>query len=284
MQDSNNDNVTPLEELEKEDVIEMILSRYPSIDLDEFIAGNYDLANMCKFSWNREELCLLANRYHNKNCLYSYYAVYHDLMILYLALLRGNKKMDIETKKNINKTNNGIEDDILNEFPIILDESISMFNIIENYSLKSFFKKKAINYIRAIKNKDRRQRMVGKSKTKNNYNQAMLDIDEEYIEEYLPYVDMEKAILETMIEDSAKKVIRSCIKKEYFKTQDFRLFCIYYGLLGEEPKGQKEIAKEYNISIPSVSLKIKKVKDVLRGEKEIKELGKIYGIGVGKNN
>jgi hypothetical protein len=264
--------------IEEGDVIEMILSRYNNIDLDEFVSGEYDPKNMCKFSWNREEICLLANRFHKENCMYSYYAIYHDLMILYMYLMRGKTTMDVRSRGG--SRSNTLEDDILNEFPIILDSTIKDFNIIENYSLKSFFKKRAENYIRSIRNKDRKERLVGKTKTRDDFNQAILSIDEDYVEEYLPILDVEQAILGSMIEENAKEVIRICIRKKYFKVSEFEMFCRYYGLLGEGQMPQKDIAKKYKISVPSVSLKIKKVREILSTNPEIKKIGELYGIGV----
>ncbi len=266
-------------EVTLEDIKEIIYSRYPDIKFqDDNILIDYTDIRFYNFS--KEEMALILYYFTKHNCRICYNVIFEECLVLYKSALKKAKFR----RMSLTQTSRGYDLDIFQEFPIILNYAIKTYNFIPNYSFKSYFSNLAKNHISTVI-KDKYFYLIKGafgSKSYNTYKKVIYDetLDAMGFNSYdISDYDSEDGILREIFDSKIIDIIKHCIDKNKFTKEDFEIFCKFYGLTSDSQKHkQKDLAKEYHISIPYISLKVKKVRDTLSKIQYLKELASYYGV------
>lgn len=263
-----------------DDVKEIILSRVDIASWEEFAATGYiySYTDTIYFAFTREEIMILLYTYNKYKCRIAYYALFHEMMVIYKSLLSNKDSLyHIGVIQRI-----GHLPFIMSDFIFVFQETITEFNIIFNYSFKSLFSIRAkihfINYLNALNSNNIDSNGMAKKTTTKQIKETV-SVAQVTEEMYAVDTDLNQSLINQDQEEQVLVYVKQCIKKEFFLDIDFLLFCRYYGVYGHSPTQQKFLAVEYHMSRAYVCRKIKKVRDCIQLQIKMhnKKIGAYHG-------
>lgn len=249
------------------DIQELILCRYHITDWEQFAKDGciYTYSDTLYFNFSREEIMMLLYMIYKHNCKISFYALFHEMIVVYKHLLKNtNNKYYLGILK---KT--GHLDVLMSDFVFILRETLDSFQIIYDYSFKNLFATRANFYFTAYfhslkSNSYKDNGLATGSRTNKLVHEGLYEdtliVSNKHIApdptDTMDSFDISSPIFQT--------IVTNCISKEYFKQIDYDLFVAFYGLGEEPPIMQKTLAKQYHMSRAYVCRKIKRVRDCIQ--------------------